>query len=666
MLGYYSYKVVVKQQEQEYYNVYLPGIVNGEINTSSPGSSSNKAVLSLFADNVNKVPKDLRTVGPSQTNYSSEAILSIRVNNEIENNIQYYPGSNIEKVTQISELSDLGVNLIRHQQEVDSPPGTGTTYNLTKFDEDKVFPGSSVVVTESATGNVVVPLSDSVYVVNYYAGSAGAAAIVELSKDLSAAPISYTVQAGDTFTFGPAGVIFNGQNNPLIGILKTSNELGVSEDNGFEPLLAVAETKPTFSNLNLFWETSMNGSILDLNLAVVNDEADINPIGFSVIDVDFSESDIPIVDTPVSNDFGLLLPGNILYNGNGIDSMELLQVRDGSGTLIPNTGGFKINEVSTGLYNIVWKSLPNNDHKYYCGADPAKSTLSFFLRAVLTNGLVFTTEHRMQINNAPPEILSSTYPDGSINPNIAFIRYKKGGLDSTNTGGSSGDGTIFGFGGGFAIGNILPAEPGLIYGGLITVGNGSSSPSQRHKEVTCEIEEALVTSIEAPNPCTSVTVTQFIGGNEVTTTVDVPCGDLNAPYPGLQPFDPTGDALSGNLSIGQDLGPNASLVPSSSGSATADSEKWRVFNIAPLNYSSQYAATAGVPAGLQPGSFMLTYKGLPQDDCYTLSTQLQQYISTIDICCNISVRFNLNITDGTGETYPLVDSFWEQDNITNF
>ncbi len=28
-LGWYSYKIVVKQQEQEYYNVYLPGFING-------------------------------------------------------------------------------------------------------------------------------------------------------------------------------------------------------------------------------------------------------------------------------------------------------------------------------------------------------------------------------------------------------------------------------------------------------------------------------------------------------------------------------------------------------------------------------------------------------------------------------------------------------------
>ena len=39
--GWYSYKIVVRQQEQEYYNVYLPGIINGypdQIAATSPVS----------------------------------------------------------------------------------------------------------------------------------------------------------------------------------------------------------------------------------------------------------------------------------------------------------------------------------------------------------------------------------------------------------------------------------------------------------------------------------------------------------------------------------------------------------------------------------------------------------------------------------------------------
>ena len=42
--GWYSYKIVVKQQEQDYYNVYHPGIADN--------------FVTLYSDNVNKLPKD--------------------------------------------------------------------------------------------------------------------------------------------------------------------------------------------------------------------------------------------------------------------------------------------------------------------------------------------------------------------------------------------------------------------------------------------------------------------------------------------------------------------------------------------------------------------------------------------------------------------------------
>ena len=49
--GWYSYRIVVKQQQQEYYNVYGDGIAR---NTGSP-----TALINLAGDNVNKVPRDV-------------------------------------------------------------------------------------------------------------------------------------------------------------------------------------------------------------------------------------------------------------------------------------------------------------------------------------------------------------------------------------------------------------------------------------------------------------------------------------------------------------------------------------------------------------------------------------------------------------------------------
>jgi hypothetical protein len=79
-LGWYSYKVVVKQSENEYYNIYHPGVLNGYIDGEGPNpgrflnpSEQIGATLedptihfALHGDNINKVPKDITLLGPNQ------------------------------------------------------------------------------------------------------------------------------------------------------------------------------------------------------------------------------------------------------------------------------------------------------------------------------------------------------------------------------------------------------------------------------------------------------------------------------------------------------------------------------------------------------------------------------------------------------------------------
>ena len=69
-LGWYSYKIVVKQTEQEYYNVYLPGIMAAYPNDplKELGKTSHAVLIS---DNINKVPRDLTEVGPEQKQFRS-------------------------------------------------------------------------------------------------------------------------------------------------------------------------------------------------------------------------------------------------------------------------------------------------------------------------------------------------------------------------------------------------------------------------------------------------------------------------------------------------------------------------------------------------------------------------------------------------------------------
>ena len=97
-LGWYSYKIVVKQTEQDYYNVYLPGIIDGYPNDPSDPPTievGQTAFITLLNDNINKVPRDLTEVGPEQKTFRSSVNLFGRVtpNNAAPptNNIPFYP-----------------------------------------------------------------------------------------------------------------------------------------------------------------------------------------------------------------------------------------------------------------------------------------------------------------------------------------------------------------------------------------------------------------------------------------------------------------------------------------------------------------------------------------------------------------------------------------------
>jgi len=79
-LGWYSYKIVVKQTEQEYYNVYLPGIMNFYPPvTADPDVAQSVSYITLLNDNINKVPRDLTEVGPEQKQFRSSVQLYGRI-----------------------------------------------------------------------------------------------------------------------------------------------------------------------------------------------------------------------------------------------------------------------------------------------------------------------------------------------------------------------------------------------------------------------------------------------------------------------------------------------------------------------------------------------------------------------------------------------------------
>ena len=114
-LGWYSYKVVVKQEAEDYYNAYLPNSLSGTTEYSIPLAKL-QSHITLTGDNINKIPISTEDVAPEQTQFStSDSVLYPRVSaqqwlplsqqfNTRKNTLDYFT------VDAIGKVNDLGIN----------------------------------------------------------------------------------------------------------------------------------------------------------------------------------------------------------------------------------------------------------------------------------------------------------------------------------------------------------------------------------------------------------------------------------------------------------------------------------------------------------------------------------------------------------------------------
>ena len=271
-LGWYTYKVVVKQQEQEYYNVYLPGWVNGLPVTQSVDRGQ-VAYSILLGDNINKIPRNLKEVGPTDKEFTSDELLYVRVNNPNINNKaanrpygmpqkgtpwtkQYYPGTLYQQVLNIATIRDMelcGIPFV-----IAAPEGP--------YGEIGTF------VDTTVTPNVTAPTAIGSIPWGTSPGDASQASPDPPSQapfynsDLNPFAIKIdTVGCGNAATSTiptvPGGV----------GAITTVNAPAGGSYNGptgistMIPALSVVETKPTYSRLEIYYETSLQGKISTLN-----------------------------------------------------------------------------------------------------------------------------------------------------------------------------------------------------------------------------------------------------------------------------------------------------------------------------------------------------------------------------------------------------------------
>jgi len=352
-LGWYSYKIVVKQTQQEYYNVYLPGILNGYpgqsggTNTNGtnptvlvpggvtngvfPTNETNKtAFTTLFNDNINKIPRDLQEVGPDQKQFRSSVTLYGRVTNTMgatgpssAYNAQYY-----------ARLSYLGKNAVSH---------TSTAIARAK-DVNMGFSELSEGVGGSGTANIpiVLPATESEMINT--GGGHGNKVFYQLETNPLIARIS-TVEK----SIGASAVSWeDGASGSPVNQPPGSN---------MNPFLAVYETSAVESLLNIYWETTSEGLIVDLNTDVASGSGGavnfndltwqfdeyiengdyVTPSFFYPVNEEGSEYNDPLFGTLVS-----------VTNGNDVNSMDLFELEQGD-PLGSNANKFQIRYVGDGM-----------------------------------------------------------------------------------------------------------------------------------------------------------------------------------------------------------------------------------------------------------------------------------------------------------------------------
>ena len=336
--GWYSYKVVVKQTEQDYYNVYLPGILNGypdreltpptapapnPFNIPSPAFPTNElnktANIVLFNDNINKVPRDLSEVGPQQKQFRSSVQLFGRVNNNTAtSNIQYFPGISTDTAISISTADD----------------------------------SNMVYQTLSTVGQ----------------------------------PNLYQLDS-----------------NPLVARLSTnaSNPIGVVTTT-MAPYLAIYETEPIDSLLDIFWETATEGLIADLNSDIDN-----GFVGGST----FTSTNWSLLESELDGDIATIPFWPVSQEGNPFNSASAYSY---IGNTQPTSGPIPFVDPVSGLPN--WSVLSNSSLNNLTNLD---GTSKFVLEYLDGNAAVNPYSYQIKLN-LPTDEDKFVYQNGSSNEVYTF------------------------------------------------------------------------------------------------------------------------------------------------------------------------------------------------------------------------------------------------------
>jgi hypothetical protein len=288
-LGWYSFKIVVKQQQQDYYNAYVAPIMKG-YPTDVEKEKFETSHISLFGDNINKIPRDLAELGPTQKQFRSSVKLWPRVAGDASltgvsgfyNTIQFFPervGDIASAIGTIDDLFDLPNDPGELLGDLTALDIKATTTNTVRFqlsnpsDPDEValclgmkngdeirgvnYGTKDTIITEIISDQTTPPAAGSVWEVTFSDAPQG------------------TVGGNNISFHRPGGrnYFYNQESDPLIARISTTKQAGLGIPNPYPTRgggLNIYEVEAQESLLDIYWETSTNGLISELNQAIAD------------------------------------------------------------------------------------------------------------------------------------------------------------------------------------------------------------------------------------------------------------------------------------------------------------------------------------------------------------------------------------------------------------
>jgi len=436
-IGWYSYKVVVKQTEQEYYNVYSAGAMKGlpyNYNTTSllPITNEDVSYISLLNDNINKIPRDLSEVGPQDKTFRSSVELFGRVENHNGDNSQFFPGRNSFTTSSIEDLYGL-FDVAEFTNSFTSPIPITSPLNayhgFFKSDSDPFiaeintsqnvnfqFGANNSITTQTATAlsNGVVTNSVIVPIDNI----TGTVEIGSIITSINGVPVTGTVDYVVLNTTGNSSPTLTlnreidlANNIALAFSLETYNDINT---------LAILETPPVESLLDIFWETTTTGLISDLNEDILTGSD--APVGLTALGFLYKEDQNPngggtttgAANSPYITDaFFPFSPEGVSLQNTTLSSFSATDNNSPANDL----GSFFVVEQETtpgatfGSYRV---KLNANSYNYFSQNSNSNESYNFSISVLDIDGDITALPFVGSLTNVDPFISETTPP--SITP----------------------------------------------------------------------------------------------------------------------------------------------------------------------------------------------------------------------------------------------------------